>query len=97
MDVSVILDAIIILTGACFAQILLIENSSLQRLKAFIVKHAKLKNETYEKIEDVIVPLIGTTFVLFFEAPQNILAQAGAGLTWSTTIVVIANKFKKKT
>lgn len=96
MDVSIFLNGIIILTGACFAQILLIEDTPSQKVNAFLLKHTNWKNDTYQKFDDVILPLIGAMFVLLFLAPQNVLAQAGAGLTWSTTVVAIANKFKEK-
>ncbi len=96
MDVSIFLNGIIILTGACFAQILLIEDTPSQKVYAFLLKHTNWKNDTYQKFNDVILPLIGATFVLLFLAPQNLLAQAGAGFTWSTTVVAIANKIKEK-
>lgn len=90
-----ILNFIIILCGACFAQIFLREKLPSDKLKKFITLFIDCKQETYEKVEYIFLPLIGAFFVLLFINPQGILAQAGSGLTWSATICAFYNKVKK--
>lgn len=91
-----ILNFIIILCGACFAQIFLREKLPTDKLEKFFTRFTGWKYETYEKLEYILLPLIGTFIVLVLINPQTIIAQAGAGLTWSTTVAAVYNKAIKK-
>lgn len=90
-----ILNFIIILFGACIAQIFFREKLPTDKLKDFIVRFTGWKHETYEKTEYIILPFIGALLVLIFINPQGILAQASSGLAWSTTITAFYNKVTK--
>ncbi len=90
-----ILNFIIILCGACFAQVFLREKLPTEKLEKFITGFTGCRHETYEKAEYIILPIIGAFFVLLIINPQGILAQASSGLAWSTTIGAIYNKTTK--
>lgn len=90
-----ILNFIIILCGACFAQVFLREKLPTDKLESFFTHFTGCKYETYEKIEYIILPFLGAFFVLLLVNPQGILAQAGSGLAWSTTIAAFYNKATK--
>ena len=90
-----ILNFIIILCGACFAQVFLREKLPTDKLEKFVVRFTGCKHETYEKAEYIILPIIGAFFVLLIINPQGILAQASSGLAWSTTIGAFYNKATK--
>ena len=94
-DSMIILNFIIILFGACFAQVFLREELPTDKMENFIVHFTGCKHETYEKFEYMILPIIGASCVLLFINPQGILAQASSGLAWSTTICAIYNKATK--
>ena len=91
-----ILDFIIILSGACFAQIFLREKLPSDKFENFILRFIGCSHETYEKAEYILLPLMGTFIVMLLINPQTIISQAGAGLTWSTTIAAVYNKFVNK-
>lgn len=90
-----ILNFIIILCGACFAQIFLREKLPTDKLEKFITRFTGWEHDTYEKAEYILLPIIGAFFVLLIINPQGILAQASSGLAWSTTIGAIYNKATK--
>lgn len=90
-----VLNFIIILCGACFAQVFLREKLPTDKLEKFITGFTGCKHETYEKVEYIILPFIGAFLVLLIMNPQGILAQASSGLTWSTTLAAIYNKATK--
>lgn len=90
-----VLNFIIILCGACFAQVFLREKLPTDKLEKFITGFTGCKHETYEKVEYIILPFIGAFLVLLIMNPQGILAQASSGLTWSTTLAAIYYKATK--
>ena len=90
-----ILNFIIILCGACFAQIFLREKLPTDKLEAFVTRFTGCSHDTYEKAEYILLPLAGALFVLLLINPQGVLAQASSGLTWSTTIASFYNKATK--
>ena len=90
-----VLNFIIILCGACFAQVFLREELPTDKLESFFTHFTGCKHETYEKFEYIILPFLGAFFVLLLVNPQGILAQAGSGLAWSTTIAAFYNKATK--
>ncbi len=90
-----LLNFIIILCGACFAQVFLREKLPTDKLEKFVVRFTGCKHETYEKAEYIILPILGAFFVLIIINPQGILAQASSGLAWSTTLAAIYNKTTK--
>lgn len=89
------LNFIIILCGACFAQVFLREKLPTDKLEKFVVRFTSCKYETYEKAEYIILPFLGAFFVLLVMNPQGVLAQASSGLAWSTTLAAIYNKATK--
>lgn len=90
-----VLDFIIILSSACFSQVFLHDRLLTDKFEHFLSRFTKWNPNTYEKAEYLLLPFIGAIFVLLLIHPQGVLAQAGAGLTWSTTIEAIYIKAKK--
>lgn len=78
------------------AQFLLREKLPSDKFLDYLGKFTNYSDATYEKIEYIVMPLIGALFVLLLVSPQTILAQAVSGLTWSTTVAAIYNKATKK-
>ena len=89
------LNYIIILCGACFAQVFLREKLPSDKLEKFVIRFTGWEHDTYEKAEYILLPIIGAFFVLLIINPQGILAQASSGLAWSTTLAAIYNKTTK--
>lgn len=87
-----LLNFIIILCGACFAQVFLREKLPVDKLEKFIIRFTGCRHETYEKVEYIILPFIGAFLVLLIINPQGVIAQASSGLTWSTMLSAIYNK-----
>ena len=90
-----VLNYIIILCGACFAQIFLREKLPTDKLEEFFTRFTRCKHETDEKAEYILLPIIGAFLVLLIINPQGIFAQASSGLAWSTTIAACYNKATK--
>ena len=88
-------DIVFILFGTVLAQIFIKDKKMTAPFMDFVKSNLSWSESALANLEEIIMPLLGLVFTLFFVHPQDVMAQITSGAAWNVSINAILGDITK--